>query len=179
MLAGMNTTRLPLALIVAVADNGVIGHDNRLPWHLPAELRYFKAVTLGKPVVMGRKTWDSLGRPLPGRLNLVVSRQAGLQPEGAEAYTGLEDALVRAEAWAREQGASEVMMIGGAQLFAETLPRADRLYLTRVALRPEGDVFFPDWNPDEWRLLSRDEHPAEADRPAYACEVWERAPASA
>lgn len=179
MLAGMNTTRLPLALIVAVADNGVIGHDNRLPWHLPAELRYFKTVTLGKPVVMGRKTWDSLGRPLPGRLNLVVSRQAGLRLDGAEAYTGLEDALARAESWAREQGASEVMMIGGAQLFAATLPRADRLYLTRVALRPEGDVFFPDWEPAAWRLLSRDEHAAEGGRPAYACEVWERASVAA
>ena len=101
----MNKT-LPLSLIVAVADNGVIGHENRLPWHLPAELKYFKAVTLGKPVIMGRKTWDSLGRPLPGRLNLVVSRQTDLTLEGAETFTSLDDAVTRAESWAREQGAS-------------------------------------------------------------------------
>ncbi|MBB3103472.1 dihydrofolate reductase [Azomonas macrocytogenes] len=169
----MDTT-LPLALIVAVAENGVIGIDNRLPWHLPAELRYFKSVTLGKPVVMGRKTWDSLGRPLPGRLNLVVSHQVGLHCEGAEAFSSLPDALDRAGQWAREQGASEIMLIGGAQLFAEALPLAGRLYLTRVALAPEGDVFFPDWNQAAWQRVSCVEHVAEEGRPAYACEVWER-----
>lgn len=167
-------TSLPLSLIVAVADNAVIGIDNRLPWHLPAELKYFKAVTLGKPLVMGRKTWDSLGRPLPGRLNLVVSRQTDLVAEGAEVRTSLAAAVERAEAWAREREASEIMLIGGAQLFAEALPVAQRLYLTRVALAPAGDVFFPDWQEAEWELVSRQEHAAEDDRPAYACEVWER-----
>ncbi|WP_145010428.1 dihydrofolate reductase [Pseudomonas oryzihabitans] len=167
-------TSLPLSLIVAVADNGVIGIDNRLPWHLPAELKYFKAVTLGKPLVMGRKTWDSLGRPLPGRLNLVVSRQTDLHAEGAEVRASLATALERAAAWAEEREASEIMLIGGAQLFAEALPVAQRLYLTRVALAPEGDVFFPDWQESDWQLVSRQEHPAEEDRPAYACEVWER-----
>jgi dihydrofolate reductase len=169
----MNKT-LPLSLIVAVADNGVIGHENRLPWHLPAELKYFKAVTLGKPVIMGRKTWDSLGRPLPGRLNLVVSRQTDLTLEGAETFTLLDDAVTRAESWAREQGASEVMLIGGAQLFIEALPDADRFYLTRVALEPEGDVYFPEWDEQQWQRVSRDEHPSEDGRPAYALEVWER-----
>ncbi|TBU99301.1 dihydrofolate reductase [Stutzerimonas kirkiae] len=173
MLAAM-TTRLPLSLIVAVADNGVIGRDNRMPWHLPAELQYFKRVTLGKPVLMGRKTWDSLGRPLPGRLNLVISRQPGLSLPGAECFGSLDAALQRADAWALEQGASELMVIGGAQLFADALPRAKRLYLTRVALEPEGDVFLPEWHDDHWRLLSRKQHPAEEGRPAYACEVWER-----
>jgi dihydrofolate reductase len=167
-------TSLPLSLIVAVADNGVIGIDNRLPWHLPAELKYFKAVTLGKPLVMGRKTWDSLGRPLPGRLNLVVSRQTDLHAEGAEVRASLAAAVERAAAWAQEREASEIMLIGGAQLFAEALPVAQRLYLTRVALAPEGDVFFPDWQESDWQLVSRLEHPAEEDRPAYSCEVWER-----
>ncbi len=170
----MNTTRLPLALIAAVARNGVIGVDNRLPWHLPAELKYFKSVTLGKPVLMGRKTWESLGRPLPGRLNLVISRQAGYSPEGAEAFASLDEALVRGDTWGREQGAVEQMLIGGAQLYAQALPQVQRLYLTRVDLAPEGDAFFPAWDEAQWRRVRRDEHAAEGDRPGYACEVWER-----
>ncbi|SEI74439.1 dihydrofolate reductase [Azotobacter beijerinckii] len=170
----MNTPRLPLALIAAVAANRVIGRDNRMPWHLPADLKHFKASTLGKPIVMGRKTWDSLGRPLPGRLNLVVSRQPGLALEGAETFASLEAALARADAWAREQGASEVMLIGGAELYAQALPQAVRLYLTRIDLAPAGDAFFPAWSPADWRRASREEHPATADAPGYALEVWER-----
>jgi len=103
-------------MIAALADNRVIGLDNKMPWHLPADLKHFKATTLGKPIIMGRKTWDSLGRPLPGRLNLVVSRQPDLQVEGAETFTTLDAALVRAEQWAREQGVDELMLIGGAPL---------------------------------------------------------------
>ena len=102
MLAAMKTT-LPLSLIAALAHNRVIGRDNQLPWHLPADLKHFKALTLGKPIIMGRKTWDSLGRPLPGRLNIVVSRQAGLTLEGAEVFATLEEAIERADAWAREE----------------------------------------------------------------------------
>ena len=169
----MNKT-LSLSLIVAVADNGVIGHENRLPWHLPAELKYFKAVTLGKPVIMGRKTWDSLGRPLPGRLNLVVSRQTDLTLEGAETFTSLDDAVTRAESWAREQGVSEVMLIGGAQLFIEALPDADRFYLTRVALEPEGDVYFPEWDEQQWQGVSRYVHESKVGRPDYAMVLWLR-----
>ncbi|HBB77280.1 MAG TPA: diacylglycerol kinase, partial [Pseudomonas sp.] len=131
MLAAMNQTRIPLAMIAALAQNRVIGLDNKMPWHLPADLKHFKAMTLGKPIVMGRKTWDSLGRPLPGRLNLVVSRQPGLSLEGAETFGSLEDALQRAEQWAREQEATEIMLIGGAQLYQQALPLAQRLYLTR------------------------------------------------
>ncbi len=129
---------LPLSLIAALAENRVIGVDNSMPWHLPADFKYFKATTLGKPIIMGRKTWDSLGRPLPGRLNLVVSRQTDLQLEGAEVFASLQDAVARAEAWAQEQGVSEVMLIGGAQLYTQGLADADRLYLTRVGLSPEG-----------------------------------------
>lgn len=170
----MNTSRLPLALIAAVAANGVIGRDNKMPWHLPADLRHFKASTLGKPIVMGRKTWDSLGRPLPGRLNLVVSRQPGLVLEGAETFASLEAALSRADAWAREQGAGEIMLIGGAQLYAQALPLAERLYLTRIDLAPQGDAFFPAWDSADWRRVSYEEHPATAEAPGHAFEVWER-----
>ena len=102
---------LPLSLIAALAENRVIGVDNSMPWHLPADFKYFKATTLGKPIIMGRKTWDSLGRPLPGRLNLVVSRQTDLQLEGAEVFASLQDAVTRAETWAQEQDVSEVMLI--------------------------------------------------------------------
>ncbi|SDI84415.1 dihydrofolate reductase [Pseudomonas delhiensis] len=168
-------SRLPLAMIAALAENRVIGIDNRLPWHLPADLKHFKALTLGKPIIMGRKTWDSLGRPLPGRLNLVVSRQAGLQLEGAEVFTSLDAALARADAWAREEEAEELMLIGGAQLYAEALPVAERLYLTRVALSPAGDAHFPELDESRWRLASSIEHEAAAETPAYAFEVWDRA----
>ena len=173
MLPAMKTT-LPLCLIAALADNRVIGRDNQLPWHLPADLKHFKALTLGKPIIMGRKTWDSLGRPLPGRLNLVVSRQVGLQLDGAEVFPTLDAALQRAEAWARAEEAEELMLIGGAQLYELGLAQADRLYLTRVGLEPEGDAHFPDIDQDDWRLASSVEHPATGESPFYAFEVWER-----
>ncbi|MEK1940693.1 MAG: dihydrofolate reductase [Pseudomonas sp.] len=169
----MNTT-LPLCLIAALADNRVIGRDNQLPWHLPADLKHFKAMTLGKPIIMGRKTWDSLGRPLPGRLNLVVSRQAGLTLEGAEVFPSLEAALVRAEEWARAEDADELMLIGGAQLYEQGLALAQRLYLTRVALSPEGDAWFPAFDEAAWHLASSIEHDAAADSPAYSFEVWDK-----
>ncbi|UTW06167.1 dihydrofolate reductase [Pseudomonas benzenivorans] len=167
-------TTLPLCLIAALADNRVIGRDNQLPWHLPADLKHFKALTLGKPIIMGRKTWDSLGRPLPGRLNLVVSRQPGLQLDGAEVFPSLDAALQRAEAWARETGAEELMLIGGAQLYAQGLERADRLYLTRVRLSPEGDAHFPEFGGADWQLSERREQAALDGAPAHAFETWER-----
>ena len=150
----------PLAMIAALGENRAIGIDNRLPWRLPADLKHFKAMTLGKPVIMG--------------LNLVVSRQAGLALEGAEVFASLDAALARAEAWAQAEDADELMLIGGAQLYAEALPRAARLYLTRVGLAPEGDAFFPEIDGAAWRLASSIEHAAADDAPAYAFEVWER-----
>jgi dihydrofolate reductase len=165
---------LPLSLIAALGENRVIGTNNSMPWHLPADFKYFKATTLGKPIIMGRKTWDSLGRPLPGRLNLVVTRQNDLTLEGAEVFTSLAEAIARAEDWAQEQGVDEVMLIGGAQLYAQGLAQADRLYLTRVDLSPEGDAWFPEFDESEWILVSKEEHPALDDKPAYAFEVWER-----
>ncbi len=165
---------LPLCLIAALAENRVIGCDNQLPWHLPADLKHFKALTLGKPIIMGRKTWDSLGRPLPGRLNLVVSRQANLQVAGAEVFASLEQALARAGQWAAEQGVDELMLIGGAQLYEQGLAQAERLYLTRVALSPPGDAWFPDFPEQDWQLLDSDQHPASEQSPAYCFETWQR-----
>jgi len=169
-------TSLPLSLIAALAENRVIGIDNSMPWHLPGDFKYFKATTLGKPIIMGRKTWDSLGRPLPGRLNLVVSRQPGLQLEGAEVFASLDEAIVRAEQWALAQGVDELMLIGGAQLYTQAIERglADRLYLTRVELSPEGDAWFPAFDVAQWALASTRENPAEEGKPAYHFEVWER-----
>ncbi|KRW61719.1 dihydrofolate reductase [Pseudomonas sp. TTU2014-080ASC] len=173
MLARMNKT-LPLSLIAALAENRVIGRDNQLPWHLPADLKHFKALTLGKPIIMGRKTWDSLGRPLPGRLNLVVTRQAGLQLEGAEVFTSLDAAVQRAQEWGLAEDSEEVMLIGGAQLYELGLSQADRLYLTRVLLSPQGDAFFPEVPEQDWHLASAIEHAADVETPGYVFEVWER-----
>ncbi|WPC04932.1 dihydrofolate reductase [Pseudomonas benzenivorans] len=173
MLAAMNKT-LPLCLIAALAQNRVIGRDNQLPWHLPADLKHFKALTLGKPIIMGRKTWDSLGRPLPGRLNLVVSRQPGLALAGAEVFASLDAAIARADQWAREQGVDELMLIGGAQLYAQALGQAERLYLTRVALEPEGDAWFPEFDPAPWQRTACEAYAATAESPAYAFEQWQR-----
>ncbi|MEJ5863445.1 dihydrofolate reductase [Pseudomonas farsensis] len=169
------TTSLPLSLIAALAQNRVIGIDNSMPWHLPGDFKYFKATTLGKPIIMGRKTWDSLGRPLPGRLNIVVSRQPGLQLDGAEVFASLEQALVRAEQWARAQGVAELMLIGGAQLYAQALEKGlvSRMYLTRVALEPEGDAWFPAFDEAQWQLASS-EAQAEEGKPRYHFEVWNK-----
>ena len=171
----MNTS-LPLSLIAALAENRVIGIDNSMPWHLPGDFKYFKATTLGKPIIMGRKTWDSLGRPLPGRLNIVVSRQPGLQLAGAEVFASLEEALVRAEQWAREQGVGELMLIGGAQLYGQALDkgRVSRMYLTRVELSPKGDAWFPEFDRGQWQLSASEPQPAEGHGPVYHFEVWDK-----
>jgi dihydrofolate reductase len=129
--------RPELCLIAAVARNGTIGRDNALPWRLREDMRHFKATTLGSPVLMGRKTWDSLGRPLPGRRNLVVSRQVGLVLEGAEVFASLDAALAAID------DAQRVFVIGGGQLYAETLPRADRVFLSEIAADVPGDTGFP------------------------------------
>ncbi|MEW5624570.1 dihydrofolate reductase [Pseudomonas putida] len=170
----MNTS-LPLSLIAAYAENRVIGIDNSMPWHLPGDFKYFKATTLGKPIIMGRKTWDSLGRPLPGRLNIVVSRQPELELAGAEVFASLEEALVRAEQWAREQGVGELMLIGGAQLYGQALEKGlvNRMYLTRVELAPEGDAWFPAFDEGQWRLTSSEAR-AEEGKPVYHFEVWDK-----
>ena len=167
-------TNLPLCLIAALATNRVIGRDNQLPWHLPADLKHFKTLTLGKPIIMGRKTWDSLGRPLPGRLNLVVSRQAGLQLDGAEVFSSLDQAIQRASLWAEQQGVDELMLIGGAQLYEQAMSQAARLYLTLVELSPAGDAWFPAYVEQDWRLQDSEAHSAGEQTPAYRFETWVR-----
>ena len=163
-------TQLPLSLIAACAHERVIGLNNSMPWHLPADLKHFKQITLGKPIIMGRKTWDSLGRPLPGRLNLVVSRQADLVLPGAEVFTDLQAAIARANQWALEQGVDEVMLIGGGQLYAQALEQAERIYLTRIDLTVAGDAYFPEF--DGWQRIEHEAHPAQDEAPAYAFEIW-------
>jgi dihydrofolate reductase len=169
----MSTPRI--CLIAAVASNGVIGRNNQLPWHLPEDLKYFRATTWGKPIVMGRKTFDSLGRPLPGRTNIVVTRQAGLQLTGAQVVSGLDEALTRAVSQAELDGVDEVMVIGGEELYRQTLASADRLYLTRVELKPDGDAWFPDFDESIWRLAEERAVPAGEGYPAHRYQVFDRA----
>jgi dihydrofolate reductase len=147
---------MKLAIIVAVAKNGVIGVDNKLPWHLPQDLKYFKAQTLGKPIVMGRKTFESIGRPLPGRTNIVLTRDASWVAEGVNVALNVETAMDLAEkAIAGAAGSqNEVMIIGGAELYRSLLPQVTRIYLTSVDVSPEGDAFFPELSAAEWRLSS-------------------------
>ena len=158
-----------ISLVVAMAANRVIGRDNGLPWHLPADLQHFKAITLGKPVLMGRKTWESLGRPLPGRTNIVITRDAGYVAGGCVMAHSLEEAV-------RAAGeAAEVMVIGGAQLYRQALPLADTLYLTLVHAEFQGDTRFPAWQPKEWRETARIDHAADDRNPhAYSFITLER-----
>jgi dihydrofolate reductase len=143
-----------LSLVAALAENGVIGRDGDLPWHLPADLRRFKRLTTGGVLLMGRRTWDSIGRPLPRRRSLVLSRDPHFHPEGAEVFPTLEAALEAA-------GAEEVFVVGGAAVYAATLPRASRLYLTHVHTRAEGDVYFPSFAAEDFELLEEEHHPAD------------------
>ena len=144
----------PVALIVAIAANGVIGRDNALPWHIPEDLKWFKRNTLGKPVIMGRKTWESIGRPLPGRPNIVLTRQPGWTAPGIHGAGSLAEGLALAERLAPE--ADETMVIGGAALFAEALPLCHRLYLTEIKRDYEGDIVFPAFDHSQWRECRRD-----------------------
>ena len=159
-----------VSLIAAVAANGVIGADGALPWHLPDDFRWFKTKTLGKPVVMGRKTWDSLAGALPGRQNIVLTRQSGYVAPGATVV----DSCKAAEAAAGDSG--ELMVIGGGEIFQFFLPHASRIYLTRVDAEVEGDARFPAIDPAEWRLVSSEFHAADARHAhAFQFEVYDRA----
>jgi dihydrofolate reductase len=160
-----------ITLIVAVADNGVIGRENGLPWHLPEDLKRFKRLTLGKPVVMGRRTFESIGRPLPGRHNIVVTRDPEYRREGVTVVHDIGDAERAAG------GAEEIMIIGGAELFRLFLPRAGRVHLTRVHGVVNGDVFWPALDESRWHVVQREELAAD-ERHAYAMtfEIWERRP---
>lgn len=143
---------MKIAMIAAMANNRVIGKDNQMPWHLPEDLRHFKAVTLGKPVVMGRKTFESIGRPLPGRHNIVISRQKDIFIEGVSCATSFEKAVELAGE------CEELVVIGGGQLYQALLPRADILYLTEISLEIEGDTHFPLWDDGSWQMQESESH---------------------
>lgn len=152
----MTEPRARIALIAAMADNRVIGRDGALPWRIPADLKYFKAKTMGKPVVMGRRTYDSIGKPLPGRPNIVVTSRGGDFPAGVDVALNIDAALDIARQRAREIGADEIMIIGGAALYEALLPHADRIYLTEVHEAVEGDTYFPAFDRSAWREIERD-----------------------
>ena len=154
-----------LAIIVAQAENRVIGINNKLPWHLPEDLRYFKQVTMSKPIIMGRKTYESIGRPLPGRTNIVISRQEGYAPEGVKVVPSLEAAIELAESICVIDGAEEAMVIGGAQIYAEALDKAQRLYLTEVDAEINGDAWFPEFDRSAWHEVGREDFAAEGPNP--------------
>ncbi len=157
-------TDCAISLVVAVARNGAIGIKSGLPWRLPGDLAFFKRVTMGKPILMGRKTWESLPRkPLPGRPNLIVTREAGYQAEGAEVFSDLESALARGQDLARASGANDIAVIGGADIYRQTLPIATHLYLTEVQAEPEADTFFPDFDRSAWHEEWREAGPPPAD----------------
>jgi dihydrofolate reductase len=167
---------LRLALMAARAANNVIGRGNRLPWYLPNDLQYFKRVTLGKPVIMGRHTWESLSGPLPGRTNIVITRRADYPAPGAKVVGGLEQAVQLAEQVALIDGRDEVVVIGGAQIYALALPRADRLYLTEVHARVPGDTLFPELDARQWRETGRQDFKAEGPNPYdYSFVIYDRA----
>ena len=162
---------MQLSIIVAMGENRVIGIENRLPWHLPADLQHFKSVTLGKPILMGRKTFDSIGRPLPGRTNIVVTRDASFKPDGVTVVHSIEQAIQAAAEY------DEVMIVGGASFYSQLLPQVSRVYLTLVHEQVDGDAHFPELDPTEWSTVTRIDHdPDEKNRYAYSFLTLERQP---
>jgi dihydrofolate reductase len=152
-----------ISLIVAASENNVIGTGNTLPWHLPDDFKRMKDLTLGKPIIMGRKTHESIGRALPGRLNIVITRQKELKFLGCEKVSSLQEALKRAA----HERSEEVFIFGGGEIFKEALPMAERVYMTRVHAHVDGDAFFPELLPSEWKMTWFEKHPAD-DKHQYA-----------
>lgn len=164
-----------VSLIVAMAENRVIGLEGGMPWHIPGDLRHFRETTMGHPVVMGRKTYEAIGAALPGRANIVVSRDEGFKAPDADVVHDLDEALAKARAMAEVAGLDEVFVIGGAEIYAEALPEAHRIYLTEVEGQPPGDAFFPELPAGEWQETARDDRPPDgAGGPAYSLVVLER-----
>jgi len=166
---------LRVCLIVAVADNGVIGDTGAMPWKLSSDLKYFKEKTLHKPVLMGRKTFEAIGRPLPGRDNIVVTRNETFEHEGVFTVSSVALGLELAENLAEKSGANEIMVIGGGEVYAQTLTFADRIYKTEVHADVAGDTIFPQLDPKRWREVSREQHVAkEGDSSAFAFVILDR-----
>jgi dihydrofolate reductase len=162
---------MKISFVVAAANNNVIGKDNQLVWNLPNDMKFFKNVTWGMPVVMGRKSYDSLGKPLKGRKNIILTRQPNWKAEGTVAVKNFEDAVMLV----KEMDVKEMMVIGGGEIFKMLMDKADRIYITRVDAEPEGDAFFPVIDPKQWKLVSRSDHEAdEKHKYNYSFQVWER-----
>jgi len=162
-----------ISIIVATSANNVIGADGGLPWHLPEDLQKFKATTMGKPMIMGRATWDSIGRALPGRRSIVLTRQTGFDAPGAEVVGSVDEALAAAG------DVDEVMIIGGGEIYRQFLPMTDRIYMTRLEAEIEGDTRFPELDMAQWQVVSAEEYPAVADREfGFTIEVLDRSPDS-
>jgi len=167
---------MDIAIYVAIAENGVIGREGGLPWRLSSDLKRFKADTMGKPIIMGRKTWEGIGRPLPGRLNIVVTRDPAFRAEGAETMRSLDEAIVLARAQGRcMAGADEICVIGGGEIYRQALPLADRLYVTHVLAKVDGDTRFPEIDSDVWQAVRVIDTPAgEKDSHPTRYTVYER-----
>ncbi|WIX33854.1 dihydrofolate reductase [Salinicola sp. JS01] len=165
----------PVAMIAALSQNRVIGVDNQLPWYLPEDLKHFKALTLGKPLVMGRKTFESIGRALPGRLNIVITRSSSYRHAGVRVCHDLAAALALADQQALIDGADEIMVMGGGEIYAQALPVASRLYLTEVAVTLDGDAHFPAFDAAEWQEIGREPGAAKPGQPDYAFVHYRRA----
>ncbi|WP_284538561.1 dihydrofolate reductase [Pleomorphomonas sp. T1.2MG-36] len=171
----MPVTRPLLDIVVAMAENGVIGRDGGMPWHLSSDLKYFKALTLGRPMVMGRKTFESIGKPLPGRQTFVVTRDPGFAPDGVTVLSDLDAALEAASASAGAKGVPSFVVAGGGALYAATIGRADRLFITRIAASPEGDTRFPAVDPALWQLAASEPMVrGERDSADATFETWVR-----
>jgi len=156
---------MKLALIWAMSQNRTIGRNNALPWYLPEDLKYFKRVTMGKPIIMGRKTWDSIGRPLPGRTNIVITRDKNFTLDTARVVHSLDDAIKIAESVCLIEGAEEAVVIGGAQIYGLTLEKADRLYMTQVHAEVDGDARFPEFDLSRWQESAREDFAASGPNP--------------
>jgi len=166
-----------LTALIAITPGGVIGRDGDLPWKLSSDLRRFKQLTMGGVLIMGRKTYESIGRPLPGRANVVVSRNPGFRPDGVIKVDSLTEALAAGAAAAAAAGVAEICVIGGGEIFAATLDRARRLYVTEIEAAPAGDTFFPEIDPALWHEVSRQSCPPgseSADTPGYSFVIYER-----
>ena len=164
-----------LSMIAAVAENGVIGSGQAMPWHIPSDFAFFKRTTLGKPIIMGRKQFETVGKPLPGRTNILVTRQEGYQPDGVHVFSSVEQALDKAIAVAQSDGVDEVMVIGGGDVYAQLMDRADCLYISHVDLSPAGDVYFPSIDPARWVVVDLPEfEPHPRDQATYRVKVYER-----
>lgn len=164
-----------IAMIVGVAENGVIGSDQTIPWRVPSDMAFFKRTTMGKPIVMGRKQFETVGKPLPGRTNIVITRQQNYQPEGVLVFNDIDAALQRAREIALADGVDEIMIIGGGELYAQLMGRADRLYITHIDVHPAGDVVFPAIAPEQWTVVDLPEvTPSPKDEATYRVKVYER-----